>query len=159
MESNVLDDPFPWLIDIPSPSAVIVACLASFRQLFVMSNQSGSHKQISSSESSTGPRSSRIKVVATRFSHPLSKASGGLKSFFSSSKTRPHTAEYQFSNKSAEDSMPWGTIHVDQAFGSSTKVYLDGMEKSAQNTYTTAYPATARYDFEIDTESGGKEES
>ena len=161
MESNVLDDPIPvpWLIDIPSPSAVIVACLASFRQLFVMSNQSGSDKQIPSSESSTDLGSSRIKVVLTRFFHPLSKALSGLKSFFFSSQTRPHTAEYQFSNKSAEDSLPWGTIPVDQAFGSSTQVYLDEMEKPVQNIYTTAYPATARYDFEIDTESGGKEES
>ncbi|CAD6580171.1 MAG: hypothetical protein ASARMPRED_009375 [Alectoria sarmentosa] len=144
---------------IETGAAVIVACLASFRQLFVMSNQSGSDKQIPSSESSTDLGSSRIKVVLTRFFHPLSKALSGLKSFFFSSQTRPHTAEYQFSNKSAEDSLPWGTIPVDQAFGSSTQVYLDEMEKPVQNIYTTAYPATARYDFEIDTESGGKEES
>lgn len=144
-------------MDIPSIPAFIVACLASFRQLFVKSNQSGLRKQSSDSESSSNPRSYRIKSFFTHVFNPSSKASSGPRSLLPL-QTRPYRAESLFSHNSVENPALGGTTQIDQDFGTSTRVCLGGMEKPVQRGSTTAYTAKARCDVETETEfsSGDK---
>ena len=87
-------------------SAVIVACLASFRQLFVKENQPGPGKKILDSDSS--PRSTRIKSLFTRV-FPSSSNATSANSLHSLQPSQ-HNAESLFSTKPVEDSVSKFTI-------------------------------------------------
>ena len=144
-----------WLTDISPLVAVMVSCLASFRQLFVKSEQSSNSKQSSGSKSSwfdsvsSNVPSSRIRNLfshkrQTQLSDPSTNSSSGRRSLLPTSQVRPQTAESIPSFHSTEHSTSMAQIHVDHKFGISSVVYPIETERPPPQVYTTANPANPR---------------
>nr|ANM86707.1 hypothetical protein [Cladonia uncialis subsp. uncialis] len=116
--------------------AVIVACLAPFRQLFVKSANPVPHKQSSYPASSTNFNLSRIKRL---FSHVLkssSKASSEVANILSPLRNRPRPAESLSSHKLVDGPAPFDTTPIEEDLGASNKLYFGGPTKLAQGVHT-----------------------
>ncbi|KAK0507608.1 hypothetical protein JMJ35_010131 [Cladonia borealis] len=117
--------------------AVIVACLASFRQLFVKSANSVPHKQSSYPASSTNFSLSRIKSPFSHIFRPLPKASSKVANLLSPLRNQPRTVESLSSHKLVDGPVPFDMTHTEEDFGASNTLNFGGMEKLAQKIYTS----------------------
>ena len=115
--------------------AVIVACLASFRQLFVKSANSVPHKQSSYPVSSTRSNLSRIKSLFSRVFKTSSKASSEVANLRSPSRNHPRIAEFLSSDKLVNGPAPFEMTHIEEDFGASNKLHFVGVEKLAQKVH------------------------
>ena len=115
-------------------SAVIVACLASFRQLFVKSANSVPHKQ-RSYPVSTRSNLFRIKSLFSRVFKMSSKASSEVANLRSPLRNHPRTAEFLSSHKLVNGPAPFEMTHTEEDFGASNKLHFVKVEKLAQRVY------------------------
>ena len=115
-------------------AAIIVACLASFRQLFVKSEQSANNKQ-------SGTSSSRTGNLLYPFRSLKMKNWWGNKSFYSSTSTSRHCT-LPSSQGSAEYIVPLNTIYVKRDVAMSSDSYKKATRMPQATVQNFCYPDT-----------------
>ncbi|KAI9878023.1 MAG: hypothetical protein M1830_002143 [Pleopsidium flavum] len=147
-----------WLYmwsNIEMAVSVIVACLASFRQLFVKSEQAGHMREsenlsfwrrgLFSSFRSPNPKSSSgsgsffwPRGLLSSFRLSKTKSSSGNKSFFSRGTRRHETTPS--SHDSKERIVPLDTIYVSRNVGVTSNSIQNGRPMPQAQVYNTCYP-------------------